>query len=41
MFFEILGQNAPTGVKKGVFWGNVGYVKKCIFSKKNPPKYDF
>ena len=28
MFFEILGQNGPTGVKKGVFWGKIGYAKK-------------
>ena len=48
MFFEILGQNGPTGVKKGVFWGKIGYAKKCIFLKntifkldKNPPKHDF
>ena len=48
MFFEILGQNWPTGVKKGVFKGKVRYAKKCILLKtrifklnKNPPKDDF
>ena len=35
MFFEILGQTGPIGVKKGLFWGKIGYAKKYIFLKKN------